>query len=51
MFYVTDMPPTKKGDLDKLAWAWVESIGPDEIEKIHLETAYRIGLKSCKNCK
>ncbi|XP_018302065.1 ubiquitin carboxyl-terminal hydrolase 48 isoform X2 [Mycetomoellerius zeteki] len=45
------MPPTKKGDLDKLAWAWIESISPDEIEKIHLETAYRIGLKSCKNCK
>ncbi|XP_018404370.1 PREDICTED: ubiquitin carboxyl-terminal hydrolase 48-like isoform X1 [Cyphomyrmex costatus] len=45
------MPPTKKGDLDKLAWAWTESIDPDEIEKIHLETAYRIGLKSCKNCK
>ncbi|XP_011061617.1 PREDICTED: ubiquitin carboxyl-terminal hydrolase 48-like isoform X2 [Acromyrmex echinatior] len=45
------MPPTKKGDLDKLAWAWIESISPDEIEKTHLETAYRIGLKSCKNCK
>ncbi|XP_024891079.1 ubiquitin carboxyl-terminal hydrolase 48-like isoform X1 [Temnothorax curvispinosus] len=45
------MPPTKKGDLDKLAWAWVESVGPDEIEKTHLESAYRIGLKSCKNCK
>ncbi|XP_011699753.1 PREDICTED: ubiquitin carboxyl-terminal hydrolase 48-like isoform X2 [Wasmannia auropunctata] len=46
-----DMPPTKKGDLDKLAWGWIESVNPDEIEKIHLETAYRIGLKSCKTCK
>ncbi|XP_011161303.1 ubiquitin carboxyl-terminal hydrolase 48 isoform X1 [Solenopsis invicta] len=45
------MPPTKKGDLDKLAWAWIESVDPDKIEKIHLETAYRIGLKNCKNCK
>ncbi|RLU27214.1 hypothetical protein DMN91_001014 [Ooceraea biroi] len=45
------MPPTKKTDLDKLAWAWVESISPEQIEKIHLETAYRIGLKSCKSCK
>ncbi|XP_036150538.1 ubiquitin carboxyl-terminal hydrolase 48-like [Monomorium pharaonis] len=45
------MPPTKKVDLDKLAWAWIESIDSDKIEKIHLETAYRIGLKNCKNCK
>ncbi|GAB1862262.1 ubiquitinyl hydrolase 1 [Camponotus japonicus] len=45
------MPPTKKTDLDKLAWAWIESISPEQIEKIHLETAYRIGLKNCKNCK
>lgn len=45
------MAPTKKADLDKLAWAWIEVITPEQIEKIHLETAYRIGLKSCKNCK
>ncbi|XP_060828211.1 ubiquitin carboxyl-terminal hydrolase 48-like isoform X2 [Bombus pascuorum] len=45
------MPPTKKTDLDKLAWAWVESVVLDQIERIHLETAYRIGLKACKNCK
>ncbi|XP_054007627.1 ubiquitin carboxyl-terminal hydrolase 48-like isoform X2 [Hylaeus anthracinus] len=45
------MPPAKKTDLDKLAWAWIEGVLPDQIEKIHLETAYRIGLKSCKNCK
>ncbi|XP_011139721.1 ubiquitin carboxyl-terminal hydrolase 48 isoform X2 [Harpegnathos saltator] len=45
------MAPTKKADLEKLAWAWVEVIIPEQIEKIHLETAYRIGLKSCKNCK
>ncbi|XP_070155965.1 ubiquitin carboxyl-terminal hydrolase 48 isoform X1 [Polyergus mexicanus] len=45
------MPPTKKTDLDKLAWAWTECISPEQIEKIHLETAYRIGLKNCKNCK
>lgn len=37
--------------MDKLAWAWIESVDPDKIEKIHLETAYRIGLKNCKNCK
>ncbi|XP_067214471.1 ubiquitin carboxyl-terminal hydrolase 48-like isoform X2 [Linepithema humile] len=43
--------PAKKTDLDKLAWAWIETISPEQIEKIHLETAYRIGLKSCKNCK
>ncbi|XP_076229795.1 ubiquitin carboxyl-terminal hydrolase 48 isoform X3 [Nomia melanderi] len=46
-----NMPPNKKTDLDKLAWAWVEGVLPEEIEKIHLETAYRIGLKACKNCK
>ncbi|XP_020280412.1 ubiquitin carboxyl-terminal hydrolase 48-like isoform X2 [Pseudomyrmex gracilis] len=45
------MPPTKKTDFDKLAWAWVEVVSPEQIEKIHLETAYRIGLKSCVNCK
>ncbi|XP_043513028.1 ubiquitin carboxyl-terminal hydrolase 48-like isoform X1 [Frieseomelitta varia] len=45
------MPPTKKTDLDKLAWSWVESVVLDQIERIHLETAYRIGLKTCKNCK
>ncbi|XP_014488433.1 PREDICTED: ubiquitin carboxyl-terminal hydrolase 48-like isoform X2 [Dinoponera quadriceps] len=45
------MAPTKKADLDKLAWAWIEAVAPEQIEKIHLETAYRIGLKSCKNCK
>lgn len=45
------MPPAKKSDLDKLAWAWVESVVLDQIERIHLETAYRIGLKACKNCK
>ncbi|XP_017884994.1 ubiquitin carboxyl-terminal hydrolase 48-like [Ceratina calcarata] len=45
------MPPTKKTDLDKLAWAWVEGVVSDQIERIHLETAYRIGLKACKNCK
>ncbi|KAL0101386.1 hypothetical protein PUN28_018901 [Cardiocondyla obscurior] len=45
------MPPTKKGDLDKLAWAWVEGVSLDEIEQIHLEAAYRIGLKNCRNCK
>ncbi|XP_061940511.1 ubiquitin carboxyl-terminal hydrolase 48 isoform X2 [Apis cerana] len=45
------MPPTKKTDLDKLAWAWVEGVVLDQIERIHLETAYRIGLKACKNCK
>ncbi|XP_076679799.1 ubiquitin carboxyl-terminal hydrolase 48 isoform X2 [Andrena cerasifolii] len=45
------MPPTKKTDLDKLAWAWVEGAEPEQIERIHLETAYRIGLKACKNCK
>lgn len=51
IYFVADMPPTKKTDLDKLAWAWIESISPEQIEKIHLETAYRIGLKNCKNCK
>ncbi|XP_017788014.1 PREDICTED: ubiquitin carboxyl-terminal hydrolase 48-like [Habropoda laboriosa] len=45
------MPPTKKTDLDKLAWGWVEGVLLEEIERIHLETAYRIGLKACKNCK
>ncbi|XP_015430229.1 PREDICTED: ubiquitin carboxyl-terminal hydrolase 48-like [Dufourea novaeangliae] len=45
------MPPIKKTDLDKLAWTWVEGVLPEEIERIHLETAYRIGLKTCKNCK
>ncbi|OAD55682.1 Ubiquitin carboxyl-terminal hydrolase 48 [Eufriesea mexicana] len=45
------MPPTKKTDLDKLAWAWIEGVVLDQIERIHLETAYRIGLKTCKNCK
>ncbi|XP_076293641.1 ubiquitin carboxyl-terminal hydrolase 48 isoform X2 [Lasioglossum baleicum] len=45
------MPPSKKIDLDKLAWAWVEGVLPEEIEKVHLESAYRIGLKACKNCK
>ncbi|XP_076627631.1 ubiquitin carboxyl-terminal hydrolase 48 isoform X2 [Colletes latitarsis] len=45
------MPPTKKTDLDKLAWAWVKSVLPEQIQNIHLETAYRIGLKACKNCK
>lgn len=45
------MPPTKKTDLDKLAWAWVEGVVLDQIKRIHLETAYRIGLKACKNCK
>lgn len=45
------MAPTKKIDLEKLAWAWSEVITPEEIDNIHLETAYRIGLKNCKNCK
>ncbi|XP_076161191.1 ubiquitin carboxyl-terminal hydrolase 48 isoform X2 [Ptiloglossa arizonensis] len=45
------MPPAKKTDLDKLAWAWVEGVLPEQIERIHLETAYRISLKTCKNCK
>nr|XP_034180171.1 ubiquitin carboxyl-terminal hydrolase 48-like isoform X1 [Osmia lignaria] len=45
------MPPTKKTDLDKLAWVWIESVELEQIERIHLETAYRIGLKACKNCK
>ncbi|XP_033330850.2 ubiquitin carboxyl-terminal hydrolase 48 isoform X1 [Megalopta genalis] len=45
------MPPYKKTDLDKLAWAWVENVSPEDIQKIHLESAYRIGLKACKNCK
>lgn len=45
------MPPLKKADLERLAWSWIEAVSPEEIEKIHLETAYRIGLKHCKNCK
>ena len=45
------MPPTKKTDLDKLVWEWIEFISPEQIEKTHLENAYRIGLKQCKNCK
>lgn len=45
------MAPAKKTDLDKLAWSWIEAVTPEEIERIHLETAYRLGLKGCKNCK
>ncbi|XP_023289479.1 ubiquitin carboxyl-terminal hydrolase 48 [Orussus abietinus] len=45
------MAPNKKSDLDKQSWAWVEIVEPDQVERIHLETAYRIGLKNCKNCK
>ncbi|XP_043280492.1 ubiquitin carboxyl-terminal hydrolase 48-like isoform X2 [Venturia canescens] len=45
------MPPMKKTDLEKLAWAWVETVDPEELQQSHLETAYRIGLKNCKNCK
>lgn len=45
------MPPTKKTDLEKLAWAWVETVDPEELQQSHLESAYRLGLKHCKNCK
>ncbi|KAK0081893.1 hypothetical protein PV325_011420 [Microctonus aethiopoides] len=45
------MPSIKKTDLEKLAWSWTESVSPDNIERAHLETSYRIGLKNCKNCK
>lgn len=45
------MPPLKKTDLEKVAWTWTELIAPDKIERKHLETSYRIGLKKCKNCK
>ncbi|XP_011305311.1 ubiquitin carboxyl-terminal hydrolase 48 [Fopius arisanus] len=45
------MPPLKKVDLERMAWSWIETVAPEEIEKIHMETAYRIGLKNCKNCK
>ncbi|XP_024945389.1 ubiquitin carboxyl-terminal hydrolase 48 isoform X2 [Cephus cinctus] len=45
------MAPTKKTDMEKLAWAWVDSVEPEEIQRIHLETAYKIGLKNCKNCR
>lgn len=45
------MPSIKKTDLEKLAWSWTESVSPDNIERVHLETSYRIGLKNCKNCK
>ncbi|XP_046838615.1 ubiquitin carboxyl-terminal hydrolase 48-like isoform X1 [Vespa crabro] len=45
------MAPAKKTDLDKLAWSWIEAVTPEEIERIHLETAYRLGLKGCKSCK
>ena len=45
------MAPSKKTDLEKLAWAWVDSVSPEELERAHLEAAYRIGLKNCKTCK
>ncbi|XP_015114794.1 ubiquitin carboxyl-terminal hydrolase 48 [Diachasma alloeum] len=45
------MPPVKKVDLERMAWSWIETVVPEEIEKVHLENAYRIGLKNCKNCK
>ena len=45
------MPPIKKIDLDKQAWAWTESIQPHEIQRNHLESAYRLGLKNCMCCK
>ncbi|XP_012261445.2 ubiquitin carboxyl-terminal hydrolase 48-like isoform X2 [Athalia rosae] len=45
------MAPVKKIDLDKLAWSWVENISVDQIQDVHMNAAYRIGLKNCKNCK
>ncbi|XP_066597829.1 ubiquitin carboxyl-terminal hydrolase 48-like isoform X2 [Prorops nasuta] len=45
------MKPLKKTDLDKLSWSWIEYVPPEQVERIHLETAYRLGLKACKNCK
>ncbi|XP_046432124.1 ubiquitin carboxyl-terminal hydrolase 48-like isoform X1 [Neodiprion fabricii] len=45
------MPPVKKIELDKMAWAWVENTPVDEMQSIHIKTAYRIGLKNCKTCK
>ncbi|XP_014603923.1 PREDICTED: ubiquitin carboxyl-terminal hydrolase 48-like isoform X1 [Polistes canadensis] len=49
--YNEKMAPAKKTDLDKLAWSWIEAVTPEEIERVHLETAYRLGLKGCRNCK
>ncbi|XP_043484568.1 ubiquitin carboxyl-terminal hydrolase 48-like [Leptopilina heterotoma] len=45
------MAPTKKLDIDKQAWIWTETVQPNEIQRIHLETAYRLGLRNCTNCK
>ncbi|XP_051175741.1 ubiquitin carboxyl-terminal hydrolase 48-like isoform X2 [Leptopilina boulardi] len=45
------MPPAKKLDIDKQAWIWTETVQSNEIQRIHLETAYRLGLRNCTNCK
>ena len=45
------MPPPKKAEIERQAWAFVENVSPDEIEREHLESAYRLTLKKCKNCR
>uniref|UniRef100_A0AAY5JZY7 Ubiquitin carboxyl-terminal hydrolase 48 n=1 Tax=Esox lucius TaxID=8010 RepID=A0AAY5JZY7_ESOLU len=43
--------------LDKAAWRWVESVRPEDIQREHIEIAYRICVPACKrgacrrNCK
>uniref|UniRef100_A0A4W5QYJ2 Ubiquitin carboxyl-terminal hydrolase 48 n=1 Tax=Hucho hucho TaxID=62062 RepID=A0A4W5QYJ2_9TELE len=43
--------------LEKAAWRWVESVSPEDIQREHIEIAYRICLPACKrgacrrNCK
>lgn len=43
--------------LEKAAWRWVESVRPEDIQREHIELAYRIGVPACKrgacrrNCK
>uniref|UniRef100_A0A674E565 Ubiquitin carboxyl-terminal hydrolase 48 n=1 Tax=Salmo trutta TaxID=8032 RepID=A0A674E565_SALTR len=43
--------------LEKAAWRWVESVRPEDIQREHIEIAYRICVPACKrgacrrNCK
>ncbi|KAL1139921.1 hypothetical protein AAG570_006898 [Ranatra chinensis] len=42
------MPPVRKLQLDKAAWAWSDNVDPDQITDDNIRTAYRINLPKCK---
>ncbi|XP_034023399.1 ubiquitin carboxyl-terminal hydrolase 48 [Thalassophryne amazonica] len=37
--------------LDKAAWIWTESVRPEDINRDHIEQAYRIRLPACAGCR